>query len=337
MKAAGRNTRVSHTQKQTYPFVGLHAPGDLGAASGTSDGLFHRDTRFLSRLELRVNGMQPLLLGSNMREDNAIFTVDLTNPDMFSMERVVVLEKDTLHINRSVFVWHDTLFQRLSFRNHGAKRVELLLAVTFSADFADVFEVRGMRRARRGRFSTRLNGPHEALLSYLGLDDFLRITSIYFDPVPTQLSEREARYQVTLTAHETMSFCVAVRCNPNGPQPAPFVRSLLYAHRELRQAAQGAAVVQTSNPLFDKILRRSMADLAMLKTQTPQGPYPYAGTPWYSTTFGRDGLITALQMLWVDPRIARGVLFRLAALQAKTTDAPSDAQPRKILHEVRFR
>ncbi len=334
--ATGPETRVRRTLKHGDTFLVIDAHGDIGAAAGTSDGLFHRDTRFLSQLELRVNGMQPLLLGSNMREDNAIFTADLTNPDMFSMERVVVLEKDTLHINRSVFVWHDTLFQRLSLRNHGAKRVELLISIAFSADFADVFEVRGMRRARRGTFSTRLNGPHEALLSYLGLDDFLRITSVYFDPVPTRLSEREARYQVTLTAHETMSFCVAVRCNPKAPRPAPFVRSLLNAHRELRQAAQGAAVVQTSNPLFDKILRRSMADLAMLKTQTPQGPYPYAGTPWYSTTFGRDGLITAMQMLWVDPRIARGVLFRLAALRAKTTDASSDAEPGKILHEVRF-
>jgi glycogen debranching enzyme len=334
--ATGPETRVRRTLKHNDTFLVIDAHGDVGAAAGTSDGLFHRDTRFLSRLELRVNGMQPLLLGSNVREDNAIFTADLTNPDMFSMGRVVVLEKDTLHINRSVFVWHDTLFQRQSLRNHSAKRVELLVSITFSADFADVFEVRGMRRARRGTFSTRLNGPHEALLNYLGLDDFLRVTSVYFDPVPTGLSEREARYQVTLTAHETMSFCVAVRCNPNAPRPAPFVRSLLYAHRELRQAAQGAAVVQTSNPLFDKILRRSMADLAMLKTQTPQGPYPYAGTPWYSTTFGRDGLITALQMLWVDPRIARGVLFRLAALRAKTTDAPSDAEPGKILHEVRY-
>ncbi len=334
--ATGPETRVRRTLKHGDTFLVIDAHGDVGAAAGTSDGLFHRDTRFLSQLELRVNGMQPLLLGSNMREDNAIFTADLTNPDMFSMERVVVLEKDTLHINRSVFVWHDTLFQRLSLRNHGAKRVELLISIAFSADFADVFEVRGMRRARRGTFSTRLNGPHEALLSYLGLDDFLRITSVYFDPVPTRLSEREARYQVTLTAHETMSFCVAVRCNPKAPRPAPFVRSLLNAHRELRQAAQGAAVVQTSNPLFDKILRRSMADLGMLKTQTPQGPYPYAGTPWYSTTFGRDGLITALQMLWVDPRIARGVLFRLAALRAQTTDASSDAEPGKILHEVRF-
>jgi glycogen debranching enzyme len=334
--ATGPETRVRRTLKHGDTFLVIDAHGDIGAAAGTSDGLFHRDTRFLSHLELRVNGMQPLLLGSNLREDNAVFTVDLTNPDMFSMERVVVLEKDTLHINRSIFVWRDTFFQRLSLRNHGAKRVELLLSVTFSADFADVFEVRGMRRARRGRFSTRLNGPHEAIVSYLGLDDFLRITSIYFDPVPTRLSEREARYQVTLTAHETMSFCVAVRCNPNAPHPAPFVRSLLYAHRELRQAAQGAAVVQTSNPEFDAVLRRSMADLAMLKTETPQGPYPYAGTPWYSTTFGRDGLITALQMLWVDPRIARGVLFRLAALRAKTTDAPSDAEPGKILHEVRY-
>jgi glycogen debranching enzyme len=334
--ATGPETRVRRTLKHGDTFLVIDAHGDVGAAAGTSDGLFHRDTRFLSQLELRVNGMQPLLLGSNMREDNAIFTADLTNPDMFSMERIVVLEKDTLHINRSIFVWHDTLFQRLSLRNHGAKRVELLISIAFSADFADVFEVRGMRRARRGTFNTRLNGPHEALLSYLGLDDFLRITSVYFDPVPTRLAEREARYQVTLTAHETMSFCVAVRCNPNAPRPAPFVRSLLYAHRELRQAAQGAAVVQTSNPLFDKILRRSMADLAMLKTQTPQGPYPYAGTPWYSTTFGRDGLITALQMLWVDPRIGGGGLFRLAALRAKTTDAASDAEPGKILHEVRF-
>jgi glycogen debranching enzyme len=334
--ATGPETRIRRTLKHNDTFLVIDAHGDIGAAAGTSDGLFHRDTRFLSRLELRVNGMQPLLLGSNVREDNAVFTVDLTNPDMFSMERVVVLEKDTLHINRSIFVWHDTLFQRLSLRNHGAKRVELLISIAFSADFADVFEVRGMRRARRGAFSTRLNGPHEALLSYLGLDDFLRITSVYFDPVPTRLAEREARYQVTLTAHETMSFCIAVRCNPKTPRPAPFVRSLLYAHRELRQAAQGAAVVQTSNPLFDKILRRSMADLAMLKTQTPQGPYPYAGTPWYSTTFGRDGLITALQMLWVDPRIARGVLFRLAALRAQTTDTASDAEPGKILHEVRF-
>jgi glycogen debranching enzyme len=328
--------RLRRTLKHDDTFLVIDAHGDIGGGAGTSDGLYHHDTRYLSHLELRLNGMQPLLLGSNLREDNAVFIADLTNPDMFTREQVLTLEKDTLHINRASFVWGDALFQRMSLRNHGAKRLELAISITFAADFADVFEVRGMRRARRGSFSSRLNAPHEAVLSYLGLDGVLRVTSVYFDPAPTRISEREAKYLVTLTAHETMSVCVAIRCNPKAPRPAPFVRTLLHAHRQLRQTAQGAAVVQTSNPVFDDILRRSMADLAMLKTQTPQGPYPCAGTPWFSTTFGRDGLITAMQMLWIDPRIARGVLLRLATLQAKTTDAACDAEPGKILHEVRF-
>ncbi len=334
--ATGPEHRVRRTLKHDDTFLVIDAHGDVGAASGTSDGVYHRDTRFLSHLELRINGLQPLLLGSNLREDNAVFIADLTNPDMFSRDGVLMLEKDTVHVNRASFVWSDVFFQRVSLRNHGAKRVELSISMTFAADFVDLFEVRGMRRARRGTFSSRLHPPHEAVLSYLGLDDFFRVTSVYFDPTPTRISEREAKYLVTLTAHETMSFYIAVRCNPTAPRPAPFIRSLLHAHRELRQAAQGAAVVESSNPVFDAILRRSMADLAMLNTETPQGPYPCAGTPWYATTFGRDGLITALQMLWVDPKMARGVLFRLAALQAKVVDPASDAEPGKILHEVRF-
>ena len=334
--ATGPEHRIRRTLKHDDTFLVIDAYGDIGAASGTSDGLYHRDTRFLSRLELRINGLQPLLLGSNMREDNAVFIADLTNPDMFSRDRVLMLEKDTVHINRANFLWRDAFFQRISLRNHGAKRVELSIAITFAGDFADLFEVRGMRRARRGTDSSRLNAPHEVVLRYLGLDEVVRVTSVYFEPPPTRLSEREAIYLVTLTAHEAMSIRIAARCNPSAPKPPPFVQSLLHAHRELRQGAQGAGVVETSNPVFDAILRRSMADLAMLKTETPQGPFPCAGTPWYATTFGRDGLVTALQMLWVDPKMAKGVLFRLAALQAKTVDPASDAEPGKILHEMRL-
>jgi glycogen debranching enzyme len=333
--ATGPETRPRRTLKHDDSFLVIDAHGDIGASAGTGDGLFYRDTRFLSHLEMRVNGMQQLLLGSNLRDDNAILTVDLTNPDMFSGERVIILEKDTLHINRSVFVWRNTAYQRLALRNHGARPLSLVLSIAFASDFADVFEVRGMRRPRRGTSSVRLNAPHEVVMSYLGLDSVVRVTSIYFDPAPTQLSRREATYQIALPSHGALALCIAVRCNPTTPQPVPFLRGVLQAHRELRRAARGTAVVQTSNPLFNAILCRSMADLAMLKTETPQGPYPYAGTPWYSTTFGRDGLITAMQMLWVDPRIARGVLRRLAAFQAQTTDTHSDAEPGKILHEMR--
>ncbi len=103
----------------------------------------------------------------------------------------------------------------------------------------------------------------------------------------------------------------------------------------MRHSTDGAASIETSNNIFNEVLCQSMADLNMLMTETPQGRYPYAGIPWYSTTFGRDGLITALQMLWVDPRIARGVLKRLAFYQAKSVDPLTDAEPGKILHEMR--
>src|SRR5260370_22505586 len=110
----------------------------------------------------------------------------------------------------------------------------------------------------------------------------------------------------------------------------------LPAHRrEMRRSAAGTTSIETSNNIFNEVLCRSMADLNILMTETPQGRYPYAGIPWYSTTFGRDGIITAMQMLWIDPRVARGVLRRLAFYQAKTVYPLSDAEPAKILHEMR--
>ena len=103
----------------------------------------------------------------------------------------------------------------------------------------------------------------------------------------------------------------------------------------MRRFTTGATSIETSNNIFNEVLCQSMADLNMLTTDTPQGRYPYAGIPWYSTTFGRDGIITGLQMLWIDPRVAHGVLKRLAFYQAKSVDPRADAEPGKILHEMR--
>ena len=320
--------------KHNDTFIVLDTHGDIGASPGGTDGLFYRDTRYLARLQLLLNDTQPLLLGSNLRDDNAALAVDLTNPDVFS-DQQIVLEKDTVHILRTTFLWRDTAYQRLAIRNYGNRPVEIRLSILFASDFADLFEVRGTHRERRGTATAQLRGRDQILLNYHGLDDRLRRTVLTFDPPPDRLTTNSATYVLRLGPREMRPIFLAAGCNEIASRPAPFLGALIASRRALREATRGRTSVETSNELFNEMLCRSAADLEMLMTETPQGRYPYAGIPWFSTTFGRDGLITALQMLWWSPDVAKGVLQRLAAYQAKTTDPLADAEPGKILHEMR--
>ncbi|WP_298377645.1 amylo-alpha-1,6-glucosidase [uncultured Bradyrhizobium sp.] len=331
----GPAARPRRSLKHDDTFIVLDSHGDIGASAGGPDGLFNADTRYLARLEMVLEDVQPLLLGSNMRDDNSALTVDLTNSDVYRDGRLT-LQKDTLHIVRSIFLWRGTAYQRIGLQNHGDLAASFDLTLRFDNDFADLFEVRGERRPRRGIGSSKLLGPTDVVLEYCGLDEQTRITALHFDPRPTRLSVNTATYHFDLEPGQATSLFVAVSCNkPIMHKPVPFFRGLLAHRREMRNSSAGAASIETSNNIFNEVLCQAMADLNMLMTETPQGRYPYAGIPWYSTTFGRDGLITALQMLWVDPRIAKGVLKRLALFQAKVVDPLSDAAPGKILHEMR--
>jgi glycogen debranching enzyme len=333
--ATALTSRPRRILKHGDSFIVLDSHGDIGASAGGTDGLFHCDTRFLSNLELRLQGMAPLLLGSSIRDDNSVFSVDLTNPDIYENDRIV-LERDTLHVVRTTFLWRATAYQRLAVKNHGDRPIVIQLAVGFGNDFADLFEVRGTRRQRRGKSRSRMIDPGQVLLQYQGLDNEVRSTRVHFEPAPTRLSDRAAAYRVTLESKQSLAIFVTIECDPAEDSACmPFFPAMIASRRALRAASRYSATVQTSNDVFNEVLCRAMADLHMLVTDTPQGPYPYAGIPWYSTTFGRDGLITALEMLWFDPAIARGVLRRLAAYQTTIDDPESDAQPGKILHEMR--
>jgi glycogen debranching enzyme len=304
-------------------------------AFGDALALFTADTRYLARLELMLNQTQPLLLGSNLRDDNSALTIDLTNPDIYDGERIV-LQKDLIHVVRTIFLWRGTAYQRTGVQNHGDRTAGIDLTFLFDSDFADLFEVRGARRPRRGAGSSQLLSPADVSLEYQGLDGKTRTTRLHFDPRPTLLAVNSATYHFDLAPRQVTSLFVAVTCNNSADhQPVPFMRGLLAHRREMRRSTRGATSIETSNNIFNEVLCQSMADLNMLMTETAHGRYPYAGIPWYSTTFGRDGLITALQMLWIDPRVACGVLKRLAAYQAKAVDPLNDAQPGKILHEMR--
>ena len=331
----GPAARPRRSLKHDDTFIVLDSHGDIGASAGGPDGLFNADTRYLARLELVLDDVQPLLLGSNLRDDNSALTVDLTNPDIYRNGRIV-LQKDMLHIVRTIFLWRGTAYQRIGLQNHGENPASFDLTLLFDNDFADLFEVRGEKRPRRGVGSSKLLGPADVVLDYRGLDGKSRSTALHFDPRPTRLAVNAATYHFDLAPQQISSLFVAASCNkPAALKPVPFFRGLLAHRREMRQSTAGATSIETSNNIFNEVLCQSMADLNMLMTDTPQGRYPYAGIPWYSTTFGRDGIITALQMLWIDPRVARGVLKRLAFYQAKTVDPLADAEPGKILHEMR--
>src|SRR5580704_18247523 len=178
--------RPPRTLKYSDTFVVLDSRGDIGALSGESAGLFHQDTRHLSRLELLVNDAPPLLLGSNLRDDNSAFFVDLTNPDFLAGQHLI-LEKDIVHILRAIFLWRDTAYQRFGVRNYGDRPIDLQLSILFENDFADLFEVRGAHRERRGTATAKVRSDDQVLLIYHGLDNRVRHTTVNFDPPPNRL------------------------------------------------------------------------------------------------------------------------------------------------------
>jgi len=237
---------------------------------------------------------------------------------------------------RTLFLLNGTVYQRLRLQNHGDHPFDVHLSFAFASDFADLFEVRGMQRKRRGIASAEVGGGKVAL-TYRGLDGKQRRTRIQFDPAPERLSDDFAGYEFVLQPNEARSIYLTISCEADADAhiAVPFRKGLRAAFQQRQAASRGMVTITSSNQIFNEMICRSMADLAMLTTNTPQGPYPYAGIPWYSTTFGRDGIITALQMLWCEPRIAKGVLRRLAAFQATSFEPLVDAEPGKVLHEMR--
>ena len=269
-----------------------------------------------------------------MQEDNAVLRVDLANPGMAARE----LRGELIHVNRLKFIWNAACYERLLVRNFDIRPHDVSLRVEFSADFADLFEVRGHQRTRHGQPAAERRSDSSVALRYLGLDGVERITSLAFDPAPKRLDTTTALFELSLAPGQSVRLVLRIACDlhDQGDGVARrFYASLRTARRALRGSSGRAASLDSSNSLFNEVARRSVADLYMLITETEHGPYPFAGIPWFSTPFGRDGLLTALFTLWIDPAIARGVLRFLAATQATAVDPERDAEPGKILHEMR--
>lgn len=310
--------------------------GDIRPLGFENQGIFHEGTRFVSRWKVELNGASPLLLSSNVMEDNDFLVVDFTNPALNPGDGNLI-QHGTIHLARTIFLWEGDCFERIEICSFALQPVSLTLQITFAADYMDLFEIRGNFRRRHGALRPPVVEPNQVVLSYVGIDRVVRRTSFHFATPPQEISDGKAVFRLQLQPHEQrrfdshMSFYSDEKILHEGNFDAAFAQ----VRASYKNYRADIPLVETSNPQFNDWIRQSRADLHLLLTKTRHGLYPYAGIPWFSCIFGRDGIITALETLWIYPEIARGVLAYLAARQATGTDPAKDAEPGKILHEER--
>jgi glycogen debranching enzyme len=236
-----------------------------------------------------------------------------------------------------MFIWNDAYYDRIRIHNYCQRPITISLALHFAADYADIFEVRGQHRERRGEILDTKTCEGGVRLAYRGLDGVVRRTAIECWPAPDAVFDSEMRILVSLDPGSEREIRLRVVCETEDREvPRIGLEDAINAARlNASEAHQAEFSIVSSNPRFDAWVRRCRADLNMMMTPTPHGLYPYAGIPWFCTPFGRDGIITALQCLWLSPGVARGVLSFLAATQATEMSPAQDAEPGKILHEAR--
>ncbi|RJQ78995.1 MAG: amylo-alpha-1,6-glucosidase [Desulfobacteraceae bacterium] len=329
----------SRTVKHANTFAVFDGYGDIRPSAGGGDqGVYHNGTRFLSRYEFLIEGVRPLLLSSDITRDNHLIAVDLTNPDLMAGDRKRI-QRGLIHVFRSKFLWQGHCYERYRISNYGLAPLSFKVNIRFACDFADIFEVRGMVRSRKGNVGPPVTKSTLIEIPYEGVDGIRRRTRLEFSLPPETLNEQLATVPAILGTGEEMNFSVVVSCLLEGNNVSLPVSSAT-AYREsslLLQKARGRECeISTSNMHINTLLERAISDLRMLLTEENGILYPYAGIPWFCTPFGRDGLITALETLWFNADISRGVLDYLAANQAREVKADQDAEPGKILHEIRM-
>jgi len=324
-----------HVLKNANSFAVLDEFGQIQASGSAAEGLFFEDTRYLSRLAVAINGATPVLLSSMVTEDNSMLAVDLANPETTGPERSH-LAPASVHVLNEITLGSEALFATVSVGNYGREPAELELTIDLDADFVDMFELRGTHRARRGTVAPVRMEQAGPVFAYRGLDDVTRRSVVAVEPAP-KLADGRMRWQLSLAPGAQWSAHLDIHCERDDRPARRISRGEAHAADAAWRAERRTRVtrITTNNATFDDWLHCSRGDLDMLVTRTAEGLYPYAGVPWFSTAFGRDGLVTALECLWVDQDLAAGTLRFLAAHQATAIDPKADAEPGKILHETR--
>lgn len=318
-------------------FLATTISGDITPPSAPDVGLFYRDTRFLSHLEIKVNGHRTVVLSASTQQ-NLFSQIDMTTTNIVVRDSLD-LPENTIHIRREQLL-AGRFFDRLLLQNHNQQAVDLLLELCFDADFADVFQVRGMLRHHTGTYFEPVIRTHTLSFGYLGRDSTFRQTLLDFDPAPDELEAHSARFHLMLLPGEKRQIDMTVHTLVDGADThivAPTFAQCLQARRHnYIDWERESTAFESSNEVFNTCLQTAMADFFALRVPfAPHGEIIAAGIPWFATIFGRDSLVAAYQSLMLHPNLARQTLRYLAERQGAVRDDWRDEEPGKILHEVR--
>lgn len=310
--------------------------GDIHPIGQGAQGLYFEGTRFLSLMELLINGERPIMLSSSIKQENELLTVDMTNADVIESSKIII-EKGSLHLHRTKFIWKNVCYEKIRLSNFGIEPLTFKLTLEVNADFSDIFEVRGIKRKKKGKRLADVVEDNNIHMEYMGLDRVKRKTGVRFETRPTSIADKQALYEFCLLpkAQEDLHVAISFQTGESALEVLDFEAAYGQMVNELDSRKKNSCTILSGNEQFNEWLARSKADMATMVSHTEQGLYPYAGIPWYSTPFGRDGIITAWECLWINPELTKGVLQYLAATQAQQLNAFQDAQPGKIFHEKR--
>lgn len=304
--------------------------GDL-TPDAAACGLFMRDTRYLSRFELLLNGALPELLTSTAAENyiQKVFLLGGVQDPFFYQSKVGIQRHRIIH--------DGVMYERITVANAELREVTLKLDLRFDADFVDLFEVRGVTRESRGVCLAPEIAGDRVLLGYTGLDLLLRQTEIRFTPTPTALSAEQASWDLTLAPKGSVTIDVAVIPAESGQFATPVSYEEALGALQAKVSAWESATTRfaSGSEILTKVLDRSSKDLRILTADIGYGEFPVAGIPWFAVPFGRDSLITAILALPLNPALALGTLRTMAALQGQVEDTFRVEEPGKIPHELR--
>lgn len=302
-------------------------------------GLYTKDTRFLSKLDVKINGEEPILLHSDAA-DNYMATILMTNPHM-EKNGELILWRESVEIKRTRFIYNDVFYETLTVKNYFPKKVSFDLSIHLDVDFADMFIVRGFQNGDIGKRTGQTVDEKSLTFHYEGADNLSRRTYIEWDKEAksTDAETGALHFHFELGHEEEQTITLKVQPQ-HGEQVADSILSSPDALEKLKKSYNGwntdITKVKTDCLPLQRLVDRGLGDLRVLLTDLGYGKFPVAGLPWFGVPFGRDSLIAALQMLAFQPEVAKGTLYTMASKQGTKVDPWRDEQPGKIMHEIRF-